>query len=190
MIAALTGTILLLSETFTIIDVSGVGYKVFVSSNTLTELKATDGTVSLWTHQVVREDALDLYGFMNRGEAEFFQLLIGISGVGPKSALGILSLGPVETMKAAISAGDADYLTKVSGIGKKSAQKIVLELQDKVNVLEGETYAEERKEESDTIAALQTLGYSALEAREALKHVSPDTTGTKDRLKAALKVLG
>jgi Holliday junction DNA helicase RuvA len=182
MIARLSGQIVHRGERYIILDVNGVGYKLFVSTETL---KSPPN--SFWTYLAVREDALDLYGFRERSELEFFELLIGVSGIGPRSALAILSLAPPEVLTRAISAGDSSYLTKVSGIGQKSAAKIILELRDKVGALDT---GADLKEEGDAIEALQALGYNLKEARDALRRVTPETSATGDKIKAALKILG
>ena len=188
MIAKLKGKIVYQEEGVLIIDISGVGYKVFVSTNTISEIGKAE-VVELWTHLVVRENILDLYGFSNKAEKRFFEMLIGISGIGPKGALAILSLSPVKTLEKAIASEDASYLTKVSGIGKKSAQKIILELRDKIG-RGAEKGDAGLKEETEAIEALQALGYSLGDSREALKKVSIDTNGTNDKIKEALKILG
>jgi len=190
MISHIRGEILLKGDRFIIIDVSGVGYKVYVSVETIRKIAAKGEEASFWTHLAVREDALDLYGFNEYAEVELFELLIGISGVGPKSALGIMGVAPVDTLKTAIASGDTTYLTKVSGIGKKNAEKIVLELSDKLGVLKVEGVEGTMKEDSDVVDALQSIGYSVAEAREALKKVPEDIKGTSERIKETLKYLG
>ena len=120
MIASIEGKILGKGERFVVLNLNGLGYKVFLSTDSL--LKSKEGEeVKFWTHLHVREDAMDLYGFYDKEELNFFENLISISGIGPKSALGILSLAPAETLTRAISQGDTTYLTKVSGIGRKTA---------------------------------------------------------------------
>ncbi|OHA83655.1 MAG: Holliday junction DNA helicase RuvA [Candidatus Yonathbacteria bacterium RIFCSPLOWO2_01_FULL_47_33b] len=192
MISHLSGTLLFASDRLIVVDVGGVGYKVRVALDTLRALRGVaDKKVSLWTHLVVREDALDLYGFQNEAELEFFEMLISVSGIGPKGALGILNVAPVDHLKEAIAQGDASALTKVSGIGSKSAQKIVLELREKVGGREGVVVpAGMLREEHDAIAGLVALGFPEREAREALKDVPADIKGTSARIKYALKHLG
>ena len=195
MIAHLEGTLFFASDRFIVIAVGGVGYKVRVTLDTLRTLRAqTDKeisqSVSLWTHTVVREDVLDLYGFQNQSELEFFEMLISVSGIGPKSALGILNIAPVDHLKQAIAQGDASALTKVSGIGSKSAQKIVLELRDKLGGRGDELAHGALREEHDAIEGLVALGYAERDAREALKGVSVEIKGTSARIKHALKHLG
>lgn len=185
MIIQLHGTVTGKDPEYVILDVHGVGYKVFVTPETLAH-SPENKEITFWTHLSVRETALDVYGFLKRDDLLFFELLIGISGVGPKSALSILSLADVATLTSAISEGDTSYLTKVSGIGAKSAKKIVLELSDKIG-----TIAEQPslKEDADTLDALTAMGYSVSEARSALKEVSKDVVGANARLKQALKSL-
>ncbi|MDD5152560.1 MAG: Holliday junction branch migration protein RuvA [Candidatus Pacebacteria bacterium] len=192
MISHLSGTLLSANDRFIVVDVGGVGYKVRVTVDTLQALrKTTDKKVSLWTHLVVREDALDLYGFQDENEIDFFEMLISVSGIGPKSALGIMNTAPIDHIKEAISNGDAGALTKVSGIGSKSAQKIILELREKVGGSgEGETGVGALREEHDAIEGLVAMGYTDREAREALKKVPGDIKGTSGRIKQALKQLG
>jgi Holliday junction DNA helicase RuvA len=187
MIAYISGKILDLNEKFLIVDVNGLGYKVFISTDTLSGLSLGQ-TVSLYTYLAVREDALDLYGFSTDESQGFFELLISVSGIGPRSALSILSLAPIETLKKAIATGDTGYLTKVSGIGRKTAEKIVIELRDKLVAHKNESV--NLRGEHDTLEALKSLGYSQNEAREALKDISPEITDTNTRIREALKQLG
>src|SRR3990167_11176712 len=135
-------------------------------------------TASLWIHTAVREDALDLFGFPAESDLEFFELLLTVSGIGPKSALGILNVAPAETLRSAIAAGNASYLTNVSGIGKKTAQKILFELKDKVVVAAG---SDSLASDEDALEAMRALGYSMQEAREALKQVPASVVGSHAR---------
>lgn len=167
-----------------ILDVSGVGYKIFTNTAILEKDLTKD--VSFWTYLAVRENALDLYGFQTKEELTFFELLLTVSGIGPKSALGILSVASIENLKHAISTGDTGHLTKVSGIGKKNAEKIVLELKDKAENIEFESSS--LSHDMDTIEALKSLGYSEKDSREALKKAVGENTGEK--IKSALKILG
>lgn len=192
MIGQLTGTIAKRGEKHVILDVNGVGYRVNLSLEALKRLKSENGNeiVKFWTHLIVRENALDLYGFLEQRELDFFELLIGVSGIGPKSAITILSLAPPEVLEKAITASDAGYLTKVSGIGRKSAEKIVLELKDKLgSIALADTKSTERQSEAEAIEALQALGYSLREAREALQRVPESVTETSEKIKFALKQL-
>ena len=172
-----------------IIDVGGVGYLVRMRPESARKLRGAEGAVSIFTSLTVREDSLDLYGFEREDELGFFELLLSVSGIGPKSALAILSLGEVATLQSAIGAGDTAYLTKVSGIGKKSAERIVVELRDKLGS-GNDSLAHDLRGDADTLEALQSLGYTLADAREALKQVDKNTLGTNERLREALKLLG
>jgi Holliday junction DNA helicase RuvA len=143
------------------------------------------------TYLAVREDALDLYGFTSKKDKEFFELLIGISGIGPKSALNILSLVSAEALETSIRTGSVAHLVKVSGIGKKTAEKIVLELKDKLgSIAGGAGFTAGMSSDVDAIEALKALGYDADEAREAMKKVGRDVLDIGAKVKAALKELG
>lgn len=185
MIGSIKGKIILKTDRFLIVEAAGIGYKVNISSDTLSKIKNT-GETFLWIYTHVREDVFNLYGFLDRQELEFFEMLINVSGIGPKGALGILSIASVETLKKAISTDDTAYLTKISGIGRKTAEKIVIELRDRIKIskagisLQGEL---------DALEALKSLGYSQSEAREALKKVSADKD-TNTKIREALKILG
>lgn len=186
MIGSIKGKVLLKADKFLIVEAGGVGYKVSVSPDTLSKAKKVGEDISLWIHTHVREDALDLYGFLTHPEQEFFEMLISVSGIGPKSALAILGITSIETLRKAIGTGDTSYLTKISGIGKKTAEKIVIELRDKMG---SELKGVSLQGELDSLEALKALGYSQNEAREALKKVSSDLD-TNKKIKEALKVLG
>lgn len=173
-----------------VVKIGGIGYKVFVGPETIRKSPEKGGGVKLWTHQYVREDTLELYGFLRYAELELFELLISISGIGPKSGLGVLAIAPVDTLKKAIATGDTSYLTRVSGIGKKMAEKIILELKEKLAGKGTAVEAPELKDEADAIDALISLGYSQREAREALHAVPREFAGVEKRVKEALKRLG
>lgn len=202
MIGSIKGKIILKKEKFLIVETSGVGYKISVSPDTLSKIKTSPSPspdrgglgrgeeVSLWIHTHVREDALDLYGFLDYAELEFFKMLIGISGIGPKSALAILGITSIETLRKAIGTGDTSYLTKISGIGKKTAEKIILELRDKIaEMTDSEKTGSSLQGELDTMEALKSLGYSQNEVREALKKI-PTEGNTNAKIREALKILG
>lgn len=188
MISHLTGSVANTNERFIIISVGGVGYKVFTTPETIAKAKKSE-VISLWTHLAVRENALDLYGFISKDDLAFFELLITISGIGPKTALGILNTATVSSLRQAITSGETAHLVKVSGIGKKIADKIVLELKGKLGA-EIESDSGNIRGEVDALEALKALGYRHHEAREALKEVPNTVTDTGERIKAALKLLG
>jgi Holliday junction DNA helicase RuvA len=187
MIASLAGTVRHKDLNSLVVDVGGVGYRVFVTGDTAVEVVPSQ-SVFLWTHLAVRETSLDIFGFPEREGLEIFELLITISGIGPKTALGILNAASPATLRQAVGTGDTSYLTRVSGIGKKNAEKIVLELKDKIHVREEEKTGDARSE-GDALEALVSLGYSERDARDALKKVPKETTGASERVKAALKLL-
>lgn len=190
MIAHLTGTIIQKTDKSLIISVGGVGYQVFVSTDILSRSPAIGETIELSTYMSVRENAMDLFGFETIDEKHFFELLLSVSGIGPRSALSILSIAPMTTIKKAIGSGDTSYLTKVSGIGRKTAEKIVVELRDKLSALGHNDESGSLRGESDIIEALQSLGYSLNDSRNAVKQVADTTVGTNERIKEALKILG
>src|SRR3989304_6892351 len=135
MIACLSGTVRRKDLNAIIVDVSGVGYKVLVTTETALEA-APSSPIFLWTHLVVRETSLELFGFLDKETLDIFELLITISGIGPKTALSILNVATPSMLRQAVASGDTTYLTRVSGIGKKNAEKIVLELRDKLKITE------------------------------------------------------
>lgn len=190
MIGFLEGVVVFAGDKFFFLNVNGVGYKIFVSQETLQKIPEIGAKVKVWTHQHVREDTLALYGFLQYAELELFEALIAISGIGPKGALGVLGVAPTDTLKKAIAAGDTSYLTRVSGIGRKTAEKIVLELKEKMAGGKNMIDAPELKEEADAMEALVALGYSQREAREALAKVSAEITSVEKRVKEALKKIG
>ncbi len=188
MIYTLSGKISYKNNDFLVVEVAGIGYQVFVTTGMMRFVEQGQ-EIKLFTHQYVREDALNLYGFSTKNELVFFEQLLGISGIGPKSALGVLGVAPVEELQTAIQKGDTHFLTKVSGIGKKTAERVVLELRDKLVESDGEQSGAGATR-SEEIEALEGLGYSASDAREALVHVPADITDVAERVKAALQILG
>lgn len=188
MIGRIEGTVAAKRAGFVLLSAGGIGYKVFVARETLAALKEAAPT-TLWTHLAVREDALDLYGFRNEEELQFFELLLNVPGIGPKHALAVLNIAPVSSLRSAIASNNASYLTKVSGVGKKTAEKIVLELRDRV----GKGSATESKAlrgDEEALEAMRALGYTPNEARDALRKVPAEVEGSSARLREALRVIG
>jgi Holliday junction DNA helicase RuvA len=183
MIIHLKGIVLHSYDKYVVLDVQNVGYKIFATTETIA-LSHLGEERSFWIHHAKREDAEDLYGFITKDALDFFELLIGISGIGPRTALGILNVTTISALKKAVSSGDTSHLTKVSGIGKKNAEKIVLELKDKFELEEGSS---EFQEEVDVMEALQALGYNQNDIRKALKEIQSGTT--QEKIKLALKIL-
>jgi Holliday junction DNA helicase RuvA len=192
MIGKLTGTWGGSEDGMGLVEVGGVGYCVRVPFYTLATPPGT--LVSLFIHTSVREDALDLFGFATQEELSFFRQLTSVSGVGPKTALGVLNVSDIKSLKRSIAAGDAGALTKVFGIGKKSAERIVVELRDKLS-LEQSTRPQEDNTlsgyDGEVIEALMALGYRADESRAALRAIGTEgQDNIKERLGAALKRMG
>ena len=179
MIAALRGTVQEKSLEEAIIDVGGVGYRVFFSSLTLGRLPAEGEAVQVRVRTVVREDAFELFGFLSRSEEELFLMLNSVSHVGPRLALAVLSGMEVSELVVAIGRGEVTRLTKIHGVGKKTAERLVLELKDKVKTLHLEQVATQLKPEApasknltDLISALVNLGYKQPQAEKAAQSVS------------------
>jgi len=192
MISHLFGEIAQCGESFVIIDVGGIGYHVNVPQPALQELKEKgNANVKLHTHLNVREDALNLYGFMNTTELGMFKLIINVSGVGPQIAMKILSDIKIEDFACAIINEDEKVLTNISGIGKKNAQRLILELKDKMKKkMEG--YIPTRSNINyDAVSALVSLGFQQRESREAVEAVSAEVkdTSIEALIKAALLIL-
>ena len=192
MIAKLKGKIEYLKDNYAVVDVHDVGYKVHLSAYTFGKVAsfvASSEPVELFIYTYVREDILALYGFLAQEELEIFELLISISGIGPKAATGILSIATPKTIKTAILNEDPSILTKVSGIGKKTAERVILELKNKVaDISIGDK--EEVAIDTDAIEALVSMGYTVTEARDTLKSVPTDIKDVGERIKIALKNLG
>lgn len=185
MIGYLKGEIIEEDLRSVVLLVGGVGYKVYTNTAFLDSKRQNKGEISFWTYLAVRENALDLYGFTTKEELSFFELLITVSGIGPKSAMSILSVASVSNLRNAISSGDTSHLVKVSGVGKKNAEKIVVELKDKIGDF---TIGESVSGDVDVIEALKSLGYSERESREVLKKIDKEGN-TSDKIKKALKLL-
>lgn len=186
MIGRIEGEVCVKRAGFVVLSTGGVGYKIATTREALAS-RMVGEILALWTHLAVREVSLDLYGFPSEDELHFFELLLTVSGVGPKSALAILDLAPVETLRSAIAQGNAQYLTKVSGVGRKTAEKIVLELREKVGAgIAGSTL----QGDEDALEAMKSLGYTLHEARDALRKVPHEIADGSERLRAALKILG
>lgn len=187
MITIIEGQIEIKNIKFVVVKNQGVGYKVFCSPKTLAELPE-QGQIRLFTHSYIRQDNFDLYGFLTFEELEFFEMLIGVSGIGPKAALGVLSIASVEEIKNSIASGQASLLTKVSGVGKKTAERVVLELGNKMEV--SVSGVKQTVADQEVIEALMSLGYSQSQAKKALSEIPEEVEKVEDRVKEALKVLG
>lgn len=188
MIGFITGKPLFESEGNIIIDVHGVGYSVACTPQTQA-LALSSSEISLFIHTIVRETAFDLYGFETKNELFFFKKLLSVSGIGPRSALAMIGLASTDTLYKAIVNNNSDFLTSVPGIGKKTAERMCVELRDKLKDYEGDTDTEIKEGDRDVIDALIALGYSSTQAHQALAHIPHDITETNKRIKVALKEL-
>ncbi len=188
MIALLKGKIELKTDKFIILDVNGIGYKIFCTLSTLKTLKNDKKENKFFIHLYPRENLLDLYGFLTFEEMEFFEILISVSGIGPKAALSVMMLESVKILKQAIASGQKTLLTKVSGIGSKTAERIILELRNKFFAPIEDI--KQLNSDSEAIDALISLGYPTNKAREALKQVSSKIKKVENRIKEALKIIG
>lgn len=190
MISYLEGKIIEKNEKFFVVNAGGVGYRVFSHEGVLEKIPTISQNVGVWTHLYVREDALDLYGFIDKEELEFFETLISISGIGPKSALGILEVAPVMSLKQAIVSEDETFFTKVSGVGKKTAQRLILELKNKLSKTTASVQGSDSAEMGEAMDALVSLGYKERDVRKVLQEIPKDIKGVEAKVKAALKLLG
>ena len=150
---------------------------------------ASAGTVKLFSYMNVRENGIELYGFSSEEELSYFEMLISVSGVGPKSALAILDVAPIKELSAAIKEGRPDLLTRASGIGRKTAERVIIELRTKVQSVHSGIVVEQMETDADLVEALSNLGYRREDARAAVAKVDPNVTGLEARLKAALGAL-
>lgn len=196
MIASVDGLVASIVADSLVLEVGGIGYRVYVAPAVLTTAEPGK-RLKLHTHHLVREDLQALYGFRTADELGFFGLLLTVTGVGPKVALGIVGSRPVADLQLAILAGDEAVLTSISGVGKRLAGRIILELREKVAAAGTAASATEGLRgahgptEGEVVAALQALGYTLAEAREAARAASAGVPGAtlEDRVKAALRVI-
>ena len=199
MISYLKGNLEVKSIDYVVIDVGGIGYKVFMSSNSISRLDETGNSVKIYTYMRVREDDISLYGFCTNEELRMFEQLLGVSGIGAKSALTILANISPSSFALAIISGDINTLKKLPGIGAKSAQRMVLELKDKMKTEEA-VQAEEvisvnnnyinNDKTKDAIEALQVLGYSRSDVEVVLAKIDIRDDSVEEIIKKSLKYLG
>ena len=188
MIASLSGTVAATGKDYVVLLVGGVGFQVSVPQTLLDGLSGPGQEVTLHTHLHVRENDLALFGCSSEEELAIFRLLLGVSGVGPKVALAVLSFLPADQLQAAIAQEDVVTLARVPGIGPKTAKKLVFDLKDKVavEVIAGEPQPVLTDADSDLIAALTTLGYSVAEAQEAIRALPQEPLPLEERVRLAL----
>jgi Holliday junction DNA helicase RuvA len=187
MIATLRGEVTQIEDNALILEVGGVGLRVFVPAPLRTKLKAGEAAF-LFTHLIVREDALTLYGFESQADRELFTILLGVDGVGPKVALSVLSTMTLDAVQRAVFADEADLLSRVPGVGKKTAQKMALHLKDKLKPTDAlARVAAMSDKDSEVLAALTALGYSVVEAQAAIQSIPKDAPDdVEERLRLAL----
>ncbi|MFA4860570.1 Holliday junction branch migration protein RuvA [Methanoregula sp.] len=192
MIALLRGDVVQTGDRWVVIDVHGVGYLVQVTQPALVVLVRSRENVTLFTHMAVREDAITLFGFLHQSELEMFRILIGVSGIGPQTAMNLLSQIGIEEFAIAILDEDEKALTRISGIGAKSAKRLILELRDKMKsvnkVLAASGTGRGSPAANDAISALISLGFAEKESRDAVMDASPGakSASVQDLIKAAL----
>jgi Holliday junction DNA helicase RuvA len=189
MIASLSGEVTQLSGDSAVVSLGGIGLRVFIAAPLRSRLRIGD-RVGLFTHLVVREDALSLYGFETPEELDFFSLLLGVNGVGPRLALSVISVLTPDAIRRAVVSEQSDVFARVPGVGKKTAQKILLHLQGRIRS-EGEfgpALSALSDIETEVVAALTSLGYSVVEAQTAIQAIPKDAPETvEDRLRLALQ---
>ena len=190
MIATLHGKLQARTDDALIVNVGGVGFRVRVPTGTNASLGAVGSDVMRFTHLHVREDDLSLYGFSTEDELRLFGTLLTVSGIGPKVAMGVLSSARADTLRAAIAQGNLDVLTALPGIGKKTAQRLVLELKGKIDLSGLGEIGELSPMDEDVINALINLGYSAAEATRAARSVPSSAKTVEERVRIALQYLG
>ncbi len=190
MIGMLTGTIALRGDTYLLIDVQGVGYKVTVPRSVSAKLESTREHVRLYTHTYVRDDALDLYGFQEPEDLRLFEQLISVSGIGCRSAIGIFSVGTRNEIIDAIVKNDVQFFTTVPRLGKKNAQKIIIELKGKVGGEGDVDFGEAEVENREVLEALKSFGYTSKEAFNALRGIKGERKTVEEKLRLVLKYLG
>jgi len=187
MIGLIKGTVEYREDPYLIVDVNGVGYRVLVSSAT----PATPGqSIKLFTHTHVREDLLELYGFVEPQDLKIFQYLISVSGVGCKTALTVFSVGSRREIIQAITGNDVTFFTAVPRLGKKNAQKIIIELKNKLGGEEDLDLSSNGDTLSEVVAALTSFGFTPMEARGAIKHLNGAGETVAEKVRLALKHLG
>ncbi len=196
MFAYIKGSLEEKTSTYVVIDVSGVGYKIFMSANAINQIGEIGNIVKVHTHYYVREDNISLYGFLSSEELKMFELLLQVSGIGAKSAITMLSNIAPSDFALAIITNNIAALTKIPGIGQKSAQRIIIELKDKLKeeekitkAQETERLEEENENAKDAIDALQILGYNKKEVEKALQKIELINMSTEEIIRNALKLL-
>lgn len=190
MIGFISGTVKAVRKNYILLATDFVGYKVFVIPQLLLNSQP-NSKISFYTYTYVREDQLALFGFSTLPELDFFELLLTVSGIGPKVAMSIMSIADLDMIKSGIANGDAAVFTKVSGVGRKTADRLIMELKDKIGEtsLAAEEFREISQTHADAMDVLLALGYSRSEARKALNEVPKDVIHSEEKIKLALRSL-
>lgn len=187
MIYSLSGKLKKKTGRFIVIGLGGINFKVAVPASSEARLPKIGEGVVVYIFLHVREGGIDLYGFLEEEERSFFELLVSVSGIGPKSAMSVLGVAPIDQLVAAVSSGQAELLQKSSGVGRKTADRIVLELKDKVSSDGGVKTVEIMQLDNDVYEALVNLGYSRRAAKDVLSEIDESLSATSERLRDALK---
>lgn len=198
MISYIRGELVYIENEKVIVDVGGVGYGIYMSAQAMGLLPQTGNEVKIHTYLNVREDAMQLFGFLTRDDLNVFRLLISVSGIGPKGGLSILSKLSPDDLRFAVMAGDVKAISAAPGIGKKTAEKLIIELKDKLHIEDVLTHATEQRPadtaadnsgavQSEAVQALVALGYGSTESLRAVRQVQTDNPTVEDVLKEALK---
>jgi len=190
MIGTITGTVVYREDPNVIVDVHGVGYKILVPITVLSRISELGQSITLYTHTHVREDLLELYGFTEPQDLKLFEYLIGVSGVGCKTALGIFSVGSRSDIIQAITSNDLGFFTSVPRLGKKNAQKIIIELKNKLGGEDLDLSPADGKESNEVVAALKSFGFTQSEAQAAVRALEGKGETTAEKVRMALKYLG
>ncbi|HDH31570.1 MAG TPA: Holliday junction branch migration protein RuvA [Candidatus Wolfebacteria bacterium] len=190
MIHSLLGKLIIKKRDFAVIETNGIGFKVLVSSKTFRTLPQLGSRLRIFCYFYVRQDGAELYGFLKEDELDFFKMLTSITGVGPRTALRIIGITSINRLLTAVNQRRTDLLIKTSGVGKKTANRIILELSDKIKSSKDEELLSLMESDSDIEEALKGLGYKQREIQEALRKISSKIKKTEERLKMALKILG
>ncbi len=189
MIGYLNGSIIIRDDPYIILDVNGVGYKIHATSDILSSIGEPGLSVKIFTYTHVREDALELYGFSKYADLKLFEALINVSGVGPKTAIGIFAIGSTEQIMNAITTADVSFFTGVPRLGTKNAQKIIIELKNKVGGGELDLTNASSASRNEVSSALKTFGFTSTEINEAIRNID-GAKSVEEQIKLALKYLG
>lgn len=191
MIYSLNGKIIAKGENFAVVENNGFGFKIFLTSDAIKKLPDTDSLVKIFCYLYIREETgPELYGFLREEELNFFGLLNSVAGIGPKTALNILAIDRLENLMAAIIENRPDLLTRASGIGQKTAERVILELKSKIKLKTSKTLTQKLDLDTEVEEVLVSLGYSRRQVREMLNSLPADIKKLEDRIREALRLLG